>query len=244
MESLNSLKKQELLDLAKERNLPATTKMTKDQLIALINDSSIQVTKPAKPKVEKDTKPAKTTKPKSEKNERVTKSASPKVEKADTPKKVAKTTASKKVSTTKSSPTAKTIKVAKSSKIAVPTKDLIATFDNNITILVQSHDTALIIWNADPALDEQVSGWRFKNDKGLDIFLPSYARSAFVSVSLLQLSEHIVSFILLRLGEDGSQTEYTNYYTTTFREYHHHATDAEVQAHLDEYSKIQYRFNS
>ncbi len=232
MESLNSLKKQELLDLAKERNLPATTKMTKDQLIALINDSSAQVTKPAKPKVEKATK---TAKPKAEKIEKVTK-----VEKADALKKVAKTTTKKEPKVSDK----KTVKVAKSSKIAVPTRDLIATFDNNITILVQSHDTALIIWNADPALDEQVSGWRFKNDKGLDIFLPSYARSAFVSVSLLQLSEHTISFTLLRLGEDGSQTEYTNYYTTTFREYHHHATDAEIQAHLDEYSKIQYRFNS
>ncbi|MGL5956528.1 MAG: hypothetical protein ACRC0X_08025 [Brevinema sp.] len=106
----------------------------------------------------------------------------------------------------------KTPKPISKPKKSPPTKTITPSFDNNITVLVQSHDKALIIWHADPSEDPQIKAWKFKNEFGLDILVPNYARSIFIDLSIL----YALEFSLYKIHLDDSSMLFQTYQDHNF----------------------------
>lgn len=147
MSVLNSLKKQELLNLAKQKNIAVNTKMTKATIIKLL--------------LENDTKISEKT--------------------------------NHKTNTKK--------------KSSVPTKNIKSMFNKNITVLMQSNQKSLIIWNADPTEDHIIKAWKVQNDMGLDILLPSYSRSIFIDNNVLKS----ISISIFKIYQDNSKEFHQKY---------------------------------
>ena len=198
MTALSSLKKDELLDLAKKQQLTTTTKMTKKDLIDLLENKTSKepAKKPVAKKVSPTKEPAKT------------------VAKKDSPAKAP----TKTVATIKASG----IKVPKPQvkKVEVPTKNMHVQFNDHITVLPQSNNTVLIVWNADPNGDDQVKAWKLSNRLGLDILLPAYSRSLFIDISLLAL----LDFALYKIYHNETKELFAVYQEQRLVTYPHPST--------------------
>ena len=195
MKNLTSLTKNDLLQLAEVYKIAVTSKMLKQELIDLIS--------PKHTTLNKSTKTIETT------------SVSKKTKTVPITKSAKKVETTSKVPTLKITPISKSTKKvettskSKVSKIKHPVQDMKVYFDNTITVLPQSRESVLIIWNADPSGDEQIKAWKISNDLGLDLLLPSYARSLFVNIAVLEK----LDFHLYKIYQNNTQelfTEYTN----------------------------------
>lgn len=112
-------------------------------------------------------------------------------------------------------------KSKKQNKIKHPVQDIKIYFDNTITVLPQSNESVLIIWNADPSGDEQIKAWKISNDLGLDLLLPSYSRSLFVNIAVLEK----LDFHLYKIYQNNTQELFTEYNDDKILMYHgnHHS---------------------
>ena len=194
MNNLTSLTKKDLLQLAKEYKITVTSSMLKQELIDLISPKHVALSDSTK-----KTTPKSTTSNSTKKIETTPKSPTLKI-----------TPVSKSAPKTESPSNLK-----KASKIKHPVQDMQIYFDNTITVLPQSNESVLIIWNADPSGDEQIKAWKISNDLGLDLLLPSYARSLFVNISVLEK----LDFHLYKIYQNNAQelfTEYTNEQITMY----------------------------
>ncbi len=213
MTALSSLKKDELLDLAKKQQLTTTTKMTKKDLIDLLENKTSKepAKKPVAKKVSPTKEPAK--KPVAKKVS-PTKEPAKTVAKKDSPAKAP----TKTVATIKASG----IKVPKPQvkKVEVPTKNMHVQFNDHITVLPQSNNTVLIVWNADPNGDDQVKAWKLSNRLGLDILLPAYSRSLFIDISLLAL----LDFALYKIYHNETKELFAVYQEQRLVTYPHPST--------------------
>ena len=216
MKNLTPLTKKDLLDLAKVYNIVVNSKMTKQELIDLIS--------PKHNTLSTSTQKTKTT----------SKSTSPKS--VPTSKPVKKTETVSGSTTLKITPISKSAKKTespsnskKASKIKHPVQDMQIYFDNTITVLPQSGESVLIIWNADPSGDEHIKAWKIINDLGLDLLLPSYSRSLFVNIAILEK----LDFHLYKIYQNNTQELFTEYSDTQMSFYkntaHHSDTNRQDQ---------------
>ena len=216
MKNLTSLTKKDLLQLAKEYKITVTSSMLKQELIDLISPKHTAISDSTK-KVE--------TAPKASTSKSVKKAET--VPKASTSKSAPKTESPSKSPTLKITPVSKSTpktespsNLKKVSRIKHPVQDMQIYFDNTITVLPQSNESVLIIWNADPSGDEHIKAWKISNDLGLDLLLPSYARSLFVNISVLEK----LDFHLYKIYQNNTQelfTEYTNEQITMYNSHKH-----------------------
>jgi len=71
-------------------------------------------------------------------------------------------------------------------RIQPPSNYITLKQQNHITILPQSENKVLVIWNAPNNIEARNKAWQITNDFGLDILLPNYARSTFININLLK----------------------------------------------------------
>ncbi|MGL4676535.1 MAG: hypothetical protein ACRCWI_02565 [Brevinema sp.] len=200
MASLKRLKKQELLELMVQYKLPTSPKMTKEQLVSVLETYSILQTS------KQQSLSSKTSPSKTDTSSAISKAKSnPSPQKSKVPKKspILKESSSRLKVINSSQPLPPISKAKKTP----PTKTMTPTFDNNITVLVQSYDKALVIWNANPLEDQHIKAWKLQNNGGLDILVPNYTRSIFIELSMLDTLE----FSLYRINLDESVVLFQTY---------------------------------
>ncbi len=215
MKNLTSLTKKDLLHLAEVYKITTTSKMLKQELIDLISPKHTSLSNSAK----KTENISKSTTTKTIPLNKSTKKAKT----TPTNKSIKKTETATKPSTLKITPVSKSTKEINNSsksktsnKIKHPVQDLKIYFDNTITVLPQSNESVLIIWNADPAGDEQIKAWKISNELGLDLLLPSYSRSLFINIAVLEK----LDFHLYKIYQNNTQELFTEYNNDQISMYH------------------------
>ncbi|MDK2818078.1 MAG: hypothetical protein KFW21_01340 [Spirochaetota bacterium] len=101
-------------------------------------------------------------------------------------------------------------------KIKLPTQDLKINFDNTITVLPQSNESILIVWNADSTEDEQLKAWQISNKLGLNILIPNYSRSLFINIAMLEK----LDFSLYKIYQNNTKVLFTKYNYNKISIYH------------------------
>lgn len=101
-------------------------------------------------------------------------------------------------------------------KIKLPTQDLKINFDNTITILPQSNESILIVWNASSTEDEQLKAWQISNTFGLNILIPNYSRSLFINIAMLEK----LDFSLYKIYQNNTKVLFTKYNYNKISIYH------------------------